>query len=244
MSTEARNVTPLDETAFYGRARDWEYDRWSGLVKSERRAWRVAGAAVIAAIIAVIGIASLAPFRRTVPYVFEVDRATGNVAFVQAVDDRQVKGYQEILDKHWAQRYVIARESYVFKLLQHDYDTTLALSDPKIGRSYAQLFEGETARDKRLGPNIEQTVEVLSIVLASDAISPKAVVRFARTTRNLESGLVEPVQTYVATLAYDYAPTMSGPEKDLINNPLGYRVTSYRVDPEAQSVRSDPSPAL
>ncbi|MFP1132973.1 virB8 family protein [Asticcacaulis sp. W401b] len=233
-------MKPSDEKDYYQKAQDWEADRQGQLQRSERRAWRVAMLATGVAAVAVVALATLAPLRRTVPYVFEVDRATGNVAFVQAADDRTTRGYQEIVDKHWAQRYVLARESYVYKLLQTDYDTTLGLSDDRTARGYAQLFEGDNARDKRFGTNTEQTVDVHSIALAPDNIGSKAVVRFSKTTRHLDSGLVEPPQTYVATLAYEYVPSMSGREKDLINNPLGFRVTSYRVDPEAQSVRADP----
>ncbi|ESQ79276.1 virB8 family protein [Asticcacaulis sp. YBE204] len=243
MPSGARTVKPSEEKDFYQKSADWEADRQSQLQRSERRAWRIAIVATGVATITVIALATLAPMRRTVPYVFEVDRATGNVAFVQAVDDRTTKGYQEILDKHWAQRYVTARESYVYKLLQTDYDTTLMLSDDRVARDYAHLFEGENARDQRFGTHTEETVEVLSIALASDTISPKAVVRFAKTTRHLDSGLIDPTQNYIATIAYEYRPTMSGKEKDLINNPLGYRVTSYRVDPESPSVRPMPPQA-
>jgi len=37
-------------------------------------------------------------------------------------------------------------------------------------------------------------------------------------------------------MAYEYKPSMFGREKDLIRNPMGYRVTAYRVDGELSPV--------
>jgi type IV secretion system protein VirB8 len=48
--------------------------------------------------------------------------------------------------------------------------------------------------------------------------------------------MADPPQYFVATMAYEYKPTMFGKERDLIQNPLGYRVTSYRVDSELAPV--------
>src|ERR1035438_5869710 len=134
MNTDKSKVNPDEEKGFFKSGNDWEADRQSRIEKSERRAWYVSSAAVTVAIAAVIGIITLAPFKRVVPYVFAIDKATGNVELVNAADDRTIEGYQELLDKHWAQRYTIARESYSYQLLQNDYDTVLALSVDGVGR--------------------------------------------------------------------------------------------------------------
>ncbi|MDQ1815801.1 VirB8/TrbF family protein [Massilia sp. CCM 9210] len=229
-------VKAADEAAFYQEARGWEADRMAMLHKSERRAWRIAGGASLLALAAVIGLSTLAPFRRTVPYLFGVDKATGNVEYVGAVDDRAVTGYQELLDKHWAARYVVARESYNFKLLQSDYDMVLGLSDDNVGKDFARLYDGPNARDKKYGASMEMKVAVISVQRSQNAVGSVAVVRFSKTTRRVESEAVEPPQYFVATLAYEYKPSMFGKEQDLIANPLGYKVTSYRADSELAPV--------
>jgi type IV secretion system protein VirB8 len=58
------------------------------------------------------------------------------------------------------------------------------------------------------------------------------VIRFERTLKRVEAEGVEAPQYFVATIAFEYKPSMVGREKDLIQNPLGYRVLSYRVDAE------------
>lgn len=238
MDGEGRDIRPNEARDYFETARDWEACRDLLLASSERRAWRVAVGACIVAVLSICGLIALLPLKRTVPYVFAVHQTTGQTEVVEAANDRAMVGYQDLLDKHWAQRYVLARESYVYKLLQTDYDKTLALSTDAVGRVYAAQYEGAQARDKKLGTSTEIRVQILSISLAPDAISPKAVVRFETRTFHTDSGAALPAQTYVATLAYEYRPSMLGKEKDLIENPLGYRVTSYRVDAELNPASS------
>jgi type IV secretion system protein VirB8 len=221
---------------YFRAARTWEADKEFRREQSERRAWTVAATASAIAVVAVIGLSTLAPFRRNVPYLFALDKATGNVEFVGTLDDRTVKGYQELLDKHWAQRYVVARESYFYKLLQEDYDTVLALSAEDIARDYARIYEGPNARDVKFGANVEMKVAVISIQLARNSVGNQAVVRFSKTVRRQDANNSDPTQYYVATIAYEYKPHMFGKEKDLLANPLGFAVTSYRTDPELAPV--------
>lgn len=228
-------IRAQDELAHYPAARDWEQDRQYRLERSERRAWRVAGASLIVAIACALALASLAPFKTIVPYVISVDRATGNTEVMSTADVRGVS-HQQLNDKHWAARYVVARESYLWKLLQHDYDTVLALSADEVGREYAKLYDGPQARDKKYGPNTDMRIEVLSVTLPPDEVG-KAVVRFEKRVRRMESDNAEPPQTYVSTLAYEYKGSMLGKERQLIMNPLGYRVTAYRVDSETIEVK-------
>ncbi|ESQ92561.1 virB8 family protein [Asticcacaulis benevestitus] len=232
MLDKPATVSAAGERDFYAQSIDWEADRQDRIERSERRAWCVAAVASVTAVIAVIGMASLLPLKKIVPYVFEVDKATGNAELITAVGDGKTVEYQDLLDKHWAKSYVTAHETYMYRLLQADYDTTLGLSANDVGQAYARQFEGPDALDKKLGANSEVRVKVLSITLAKDATGTKAVVRFQKTLSHNESGVTEPPQFYVATLAYEYKPSQHGSEKDLIENPLGYRVTSYRVDSE------------
>jgi type IV secretion system protein VirB8 len=238
MLDAAAPVTLAHEKAFYRAATDWEADRQLRLERSERRAWQVAGAATVAAVLAVAGIALLAPFKRVVPMVFAVDRATGNTELVNATDDRGIAqlGYQELLDKHWAARYVLARESYFYRLLQTDYDTVLMLSADDVGRDYARVFEGAEPRDKKLGAQTQWKVTILSVSLQHDAVGSRAVVRFEREQRRLDAERAEDPTFFLATLAYEYKPSLFGKERDLIVNPLGFRVVSYRLDAELAPV--------
>jgi len=71
---------------------------------------------------------------------------------------------------------------------------------------------------------------------AACGVGSKAVIRFQREQRRLDAERPETPTFYVATMSYEYKPSMFGKEKDLIQNPLGYRVTSYRLDSELAHV--------
>lgn len=222
-----------DKAAEHYRAGlSWEADAERKRQRSEHRAWLVAGAACVLTLVAVTSLSLLAPLRRTVPYLYVVDKASGNVEFVGAIDERAIKGYQELLDKHWVQRYVTARESYSYRLLQQDYDTVLAMSEEDVARDYARLYDGPNARDKKFGNTVDMTIVILSLRPANSVAGDHMVVRFSKTVRRLDSNYSEPAQQFVATVRYSYLPSMAGQEKDLLLNPLGFKVGAYRVDAE------------
>lgn len=235
-------TVPADKAAeHYQAGLSWEADAERTRARSERRAWIVAGAACLLALVSVASLSLLAPLRRNVPYLYVVEKASGNVEFVGAVDDRAIKGYQELLDKHWVQRYVTARESYSFRLLQQDYDTVMAMSDELVARDYARLYEGTNARDKKFGNAVEMTITILSMRPTTNVAGDHMVVRFSKTVRRLDSNYSEPAQQFVATVRYRYLSSTAGLERELLLNPLGFQVEAYRVDAELASAATTAS---
>ncbi len=230
------SVTPAQLPGFLTEAQSWEADRMSRIERSERRAWQIAGCACFLTAISLVALVSILPLKRVVPYVYSVDRQTGELTIMDAANQRQVAGRQDLVDKHFANAYVLGRESYDWKLLQTDYNDTIAFSAPLVARDYAARFDGPHAVNKVWGPNTERTVTVTSIQLAPDAISKKAVVRYTVQQRNLQTNALEPLEHYIATLAYEYHPDRTGKEQDLVRNPLGFTVTSFRADPEIGGV--------
>ena len=89
---------------------------------------------------------------------------------------------------------------------------------------------------KHSGSGMEWKIKVLSVTLQADAVGLKATVRFEKTPKRTEAETSDPPQYFIATLSYEYRTSMKGQEKDLIQNPLGYKVTSYRVDAEIGTV--------
>ena len=225
-------VSPAQLPGFFADAKGWEADRTSLLERSERRAWFVAGSSCLVTAIAVSAVVALLPLKRVVPYVYAIDRATGALTVMDAANQRQIVGNQDLLDKHFATAYVVGRDSYDWKLLQSDYDDTIGFSAPKVARDYAARFDGPKAVNKVWGASTERRVVISSIQLAPDAISKKAVVRYTVQQRDTQTNTLQPIEHYIATLAYEYHPERTGREQDLIRNPLGFTVTAFRADPE------------
>lgn len=237
--SKLKKVEADKEDSHYQQAQSWEADKAAMQNKSEKRAWTIAKIAVGVAVLEAIGLVTLAPMRQTVPVVFTVDKAHGNIEYVGVVDDQQVKGKQELIDKNNLTRYVTARENYYYRLLQPDYDLVMSMSSNQIGNDFAALYEGDNARDKKYGKNFELKVDVISVQTSEDESGSTAFVRFTKTLHSVESNRDQPPQYFIASIRYEYQPNQMGAsEKDLIKNPFGFKIVGYRVDPELSPVRT------
>ena len=215
---------------FFKDGRSWEHDREQRIDRSEKRAWKVAG---VTSLIALLSMgAHIARDLRPVaaPPIVAIDKVTGNTEIIRAGDDVS-KNYSELLSQFFCNQYVIARESYQYTSLQTDYDRILAWSSDDVGRMYSKVFEGDNARDKKLGPATEERINVISVTPPSDATN-RMVVRYVKTTRRNGADVAEPPQPFIVTMAFEFKPSARGVAKDLIANPLGFKVTSYRSDSE------------
>lgn len=209
---------------------DYEASRTEAIEKSERRAWMVTRVAIGFAFLAIIALAVLAPFYKVVPMVIQVDKLTGEGQLVE-LTGAMPRTASDIVDKHWAQRYVQTRERYFWSLLTPDFEVVSNMSGPTVRETYAQMFEGVDKIQDRLKDRVERRVKVTSVVLMPGESGKKAVVRFDRTSR--ENGVDTEVRHFIATMAYDYvSPTTFQTERTAIENPLGFTVTGYAVDEE------------
>jgi type IV secretion system protein VirB8 len=171
----------------------------------------------------------LTPLRRTVPYVVMQDAQTGNLEVLQAFDNRVI-GNQELLNKYWARRYVVSREQYNWWLVGADYDNVAALTDPGIFAEYGNQFLGDKGLDKVFGDFTERRIKVLSIAPSPTNLQ-QMVVRFERTTVS-KGAVVEAPTVFVVNMTFRYNPNAYASEAELIRNPMGFQVFSYRRDVE------------
>ena len=218
-------MTRTDFRAYLEESRGLERDILAELVRSRRLAWRVAGLACGTLGLVLVGFLVLLPLKKVEPFVVRVDSATGGVDIVSMLTEAPAS-YGEVVNKYWLNRYVLSRESYDYQTIQETYDTTVLLSAASVQREFHSLFEGPQGRDKVLGDRVKYVVRVLSITPAKDT----AVVRFVRIRRTNDPNQGQE-EHLVATLGFQFvaAPLK---ETDRLVNPLGFQVTSYRVDPE------------
>ncbi len=208
-------------------ARGLERDYLDELVRSRRSAWRAATAAGALLGLALVALLAMQPLKRVEGFVVRVDNATGAVDLVTTLRDGQTS-YGEVVDRYFVNKYVLSREGYDYETIQTAYDTTLLLSSEVVQREYATLFEGAGARDKALSNRAKILVRLRSITPGSAPST--ALVRF--TTRLVrENGQPAAEQSLVATVGFRYVGAPMH-EQDRLVNPLGFQVTSYRVDPE------------
>ncbi len=216
------NRTDLDK--YLEESRGLERDYLDELVRARRAAWRVAGLAMVLVVVALGALVALLPLKRVEPFVVRVDNATGMAEVVSVVRE-QPESYGEVVDKYWLNKYVLSRESYDWQTVQSTYDTALLLSSEPVQHEVEAMFDGPQARQTVLGPRTSYVVKVRSITPTKDT----AVVRFLRT-RHME-GTEDVLESLVATIGFQYVAAPMKEEYRLVN-PLGFQVTSYRIDPE------------
>lgn len=204
---------------------NWEISLLTNQARSQRIAWRVAAATCLIAVAEAIAITVLVPLHSITPYVVSVDRLSGDARVVPAAE--RVVGTSELNDKHWIAEFVIARQRYVFRLLQHDYDTVQRFADPHVWTSYASLYEGDKALDKTLQDDTELLPRILSITLNEPGI---ATVRLQIDEHRADGQVRQ--QRYIASLRYQFKLPSHAKESELIENPFGFYVTAYHLDEE------------
>ncbi|OIS90252.1 virB8 family protein [Brucella cytisi] len=224
---QPKKVKAEELNSYMTESRGLERDLLSEVVRSRKAAWNVSkflGLVALGGIAA--GIAGL--WREAPPpLILRVDNATGAVDTVTAMRVHETS-YGEVVDQYWLNQYVLNRESYDYNTIQLNYDTTALLSSPSIQQDYGKLFEGPDARDAVLANKVRIVVSIRSIQPNNRG---QATVRF--TTREIaNNGQAPIVRNMIATIGYTYVNAPMSTQDRRIN-PLGFQVTSYRVDPEA-----------
>ncbi len=213
--------------AFLAESRSLERDYIGEIMGSRRTAWRMAGVMTLVAFAGLAaGVAALFQPPAS-PLVLRVDQASGAVEQVTAL--RIEESYGEVVDNYWLNRYVLDRESYDYNTIQSTYGATALMSAAEVQQDYHKLYDGAEARDRVLANKARITVTIRSIQPTSKG---QAVVRFATEKVDTANGTKEPLRHWIATIAYAYMAAPMRAEDRRIN-PLGFQVTSYRVDPES-----------
>lgn len=198
---------------------------------SARRAWRVATAAsVLTGLMAAALIAAL-PLKRTEVVTVLVDKATGDAERIVKVEPTGIED-QEAVKEALLVQYVGDREGYYTMGLQPRLE---ALARRSAGAARASLralwTPGSDNPDyppKVYGAGAEVTVLVKRITfLAKDV----AQVRFEKTLRRPGQDPVS--RAFVATAKFAFDPKRERSIALVWENPLGFQVSDYRVDPEA-----------
>lgn len=213
----------------FNSAMDYEASFRYLIDKSNKRAWLIAFVSIFIAIISIVAVVLLTPLKTIEPYVIRVDNTTGMVDILTMLDEKEISS-NEALDKYFISQYVKAREGYYYELLNQDYLLTQLMSSEKVANEYRAWYEGENAREQILKNSNEVNVQILSIVLGNSNGVKTSTIRAKIITKNLNTrGLSE--STKVITLSYDYILAKAS-EENRILNPLGFKVTNYRIDEE------------
>ncbi|MES2206788.1 MAG: type IV secretion system protein [Pseudomonadota bacterium] len=213
--------------SFMSAAAAFEKSRIAEVEQSRTIAWRVAYGSGIAAILAIAAFCLMTPLKTAVPYVIRVDNHTGATDIVTVLKDAK-NTYGEVTDKYFLAQYVRYRENYDWDTIQATYDATNLLSSNAVQSEFKLFYDKPDAPHKILRDKSKVSVTINAITFIGEV----AQIRFEKNTLPVggQSTPSTPVRL-IATIAYKYENTPIK-EKDRLINPLGFQVTSYRVDPE------------
>lgn len=210
---------------------------------SERRAWLVASVSLVIVILLIAGLYVLLPLKERVPYLVTSNPYTGT-SYITRLPDHEDTTFvtaNEAMNKANLANYVVARESYDWNLWdKRDSIVVYAMSGADTRREWETIYkDASKSPDVIFGQGRVGRVYVKSIVLtAPDAKTGQysgAQVTFDRITYEKASGSRLKGESFVATIAFTYKNNLRMSEELRLQNPLGFQVTNYRLDPDLSS---------
>ena len=209
--------------------------------RSEKRAWIVATVSCFISVCLTGGLLYILPLKEKVPYLIMADAYTGQASVSKLIGDwnnNSITKY-EAINKSNISHFVVARESFDRHLIyDNDWPTVFAMSSEDISSAYRNFMNmgNKQSPFNIYGQDQAVRVKILSIVLNNNGAKGNkesiATVRFQRYLFMKSTGSMRHIDSNIATLTFEYKDNLKMSEKYRIINPLGFQVTSYRVDPD------------
>ena len=214
---------------FVKAAADFEKSKINEIKLSRKIAWGVAGGAFGLAVLAVLAlIITVYNHKEPQPLVLEADKTTGEVTMLRAVKDA-TNHYSEVVDKYWVGLYVRQYEGYDWFTIAEQFDAVKLMSADSVAAEYALKVQDKNGPLTLFQDKAKVSVKIISVTPLENLMQVRfSTQRLAPNGENLDQ---TPVQNWIATLAYKYDSGMMTDQQRLIN-PLGFKVLTYRVDPE------------
>ena len=248
MKPRAKPVTPKVDEAVV-KAADFEITIADMAKRSEKRAWFVAWSAILMAILLACGYFLMLPLKEKTPFLVMADAYTGTSTIARLRDfPGNSITTSEAINKSNAAHYVMARESYDYEVMNlRDWATINTMSAGDAATSLSNLYKSQNSPYLVYGKRRAIRVQINSVILLGGENGQPyngATVRFQRSLYDKTTGGVAPLDNKIATLGFKYDPNLQMSEKDRRENPLGFQVTTYRVDMDYASPLPATAPAV
>lgn len=227
-----RKIKTKDKEDFLSESRDIERNLLAEVIKSRSIYKKIATASCVLTI-GMMGITFVAVKQeKPTPVVLRVDKTTGEIEKLLSTDVYKVST-DEAIDKNFIYRFVINYEGYNYKTIQMTYNTAVLLSTEDVGLQLYNSLYGSDRRLNSLGDKISIYPAVSSIQIGSSDDGTNGIARVRFTTKEVNStGGDAKVRKWIAELSYTYNSKLIMTEKQRLENPLGFQVRSYKVDPD------------
>lgn len=220
--------------AYWQESASWDRDR----VRQWREAastWRwVALGGWCCTIACAVALAAMSPLKRVEPFVIRVDNSTGIVDVVPQYTGTQ--DLPQLVTRYLLTHYVTVCERFNFETVESDYAECGAFHTAQRNQAwYAQWKRSNPASPLNLfrdGTTVR--AEVTSVTfLKAEGTRGLAQIRFVHRLRQAPDA-AEQVTHWIAVVQYEYSTPAREPRSRALN-PLGLRISDYRIEQEAPS---------
>ena len=210
----------------------WDRELYGSLQRSRRLAWLLAGGASVVAVLALLALVAVVPLKEWAPYVVTVDRTTGYMEATRALRPGTLS-QEEAIAKFFLVHYVEAREGYDVTDLAERYEKVTVNSVGEALRQYRALFVPGNPQNptQRYGRDATVVVHVKAISFLDTQFSDGSTGVSVRFANEMRSEQQTQMRHWVSTIRFKFTKPPQQ-MRDLIRNPLGFRVVSYRRNQE------------
>lgn len=204
----------------------WEREIIANALQSRNRAWLMSFVCMGVAVLSLITLLLLLPLKTFEPYVVSVDRNTGYLEVTKGLYQGNLSQDEAITQANLV-KYVSLRESYNPSILRENYELASLMSHGQALEEYQQIWNGKNPNNPSvvLGRKAAIDIKIQSVSFLNDKT---ASIRFQR---ELKENNQTKISYWTAIVDYQYAQKPMR-MADRFMNPLGFQVTSYRVNPE------------
>lgn len=226
---QARPVTsdPALLNAYFAQVASYEVDRLRAWQRMARTGFAVGAIGALVGLLGIGAVAGLTPMKTVTPLVFRVNDTTGAVERVYDIRGGAMQA-TEASTRYFLWQYVRLRQNYSAPEAKTNFEGVTLMSSPAVQSDYAAQYRGSNPASPQvlLGRDGSASLRWGS----TSFLGPKlAQVRFVQMERKGDTAL--PPKHLLATIGFDFSPSQVNASA-LNVNPLGFIVTSYRVDAE------------
>lgn len=215
---------------YWAEARGWDIDRRLGDRRVVRLSLWVAGAGWLCAVGAIGALMAVMPLKRTEPFVIRVDNTSGVVDVVPVYAGSTQ--FPEAVTRYFLNHYISTCERFDFATAESDYEECGAFHAPARNQQWLEAWSRNNPQSPlnlyKDGTVLKADVSAVSFFQRANGVSDLAQVRYTQITRQ---GSAERSAHWIATIQYAYGLPATDP-KVRRWNPLGFKVVSYRREPE------------
>lgn len=215
---------------YFRKTKTWDEEILAKTLQSKQRAWLLTSVSFALLGLSLASHLFILPLKSYEPYIITVDRQSGYAELSRKLESGPLSQEQAVTESNLV-RYVSAREQYNPALLKENYGFVATISTNKALSEFKELWSASSEQNpsKIFGMNTSIDIRIKSVSLLSDNL---ASVRFIKLKSALEQSSSS---HWNAIIEFRYSDK---PLKMLerFKNPLGFEVTSYRINPETMEI--------